>query len=781
MRTEPQRTRGDAFDLKRFHKPPESRGKGPEVVPDLPQRLAAILAADIAGYTRLMELDEAGTVAAWRTARAEIIDPTIARNNGRIVKLTGDGFLAEFSTAESAVRAALAMQEELTAAFAAQPADRRVAFRMGVDIGDIWVDAEDVYGTGVNIAARLEALASPGALCISDAVHAAVKHKIHAHYRDVGQQRVKNVGAPVHVWRVSTVPQAAPVRSKPSELRRPAIALAALIAMAAAVLYFGGPPTTTAPTSTAALPAVEPNTIGVLPLLNIDGSDEMRIFADGLAEDIINRLTATPPLRVSSRGDSFALAPNTVPQDVRNRLRVAYFIEGSVRRSADTLRVVIQLIDSASGFHIVSRTIDKPIGEFLQIQDEVSKLVVANLRVALPSLADEPVYASAETASFDAYLAYRRGMDILGRPLTRAAVTEALQAFQQSLAVDSDYAAAFAGICLANIAGYDTTQEAAYMDSAERSCASALERNVNLIVVHDALGKLYLRTGRTGDAVRAFERALVVNRNDVPALTGLGDAYLNQQRPADAEQRYREAIGLQPGNWRTYNSLGNFLYTSGRYEEAAAAYREVVSLDTANGTGWANLASSAMLSGDFTAAVSAFERALVVEPSARTLMNLGMLHYYRGDSAAAQEALEAAIKMTPEDYLAWSNLGDVLTFANDQAGANRAFLEAERLARERLARNNRDPGTLIDLAWITAMLGRFTDAQQLIGTALALAPTDPYVHYYDALVRARMGETENALDRLEAAVEMGYSRVLIRAEPHLAALRGSARFTAITD
>ncbi len=526
---------------------------------------------------------------------------------------------------------------------------------------------------------------------------------------------------------------------------------------------------------------IEPNTIAVLPLLNIDGSEETRIFADGLAEDLINLLTATPPLRVSSRGDSFSLGPNTEPQHVRDRLRVAYFVEGSVRRSADTLRVVIQLIDTASGFHIVSRPVDRPVGEFLQLQDEIAKLVVANLRVALPSLAQEPVYATAENASFDAYLAYRRGMDILSKPLTRAAVTEALRAFEESLTVDPDYAAAFAGICLANIAGYDTTQEAAYMNNAERSCSSAIERNANLIVVHDALGELYLRTGRPADAVREFERALLVNRNDVPALTGLGDAYLNQQRLADAEQRYRQAIGLQPGNWRTYNSLGNFLYTSGRYEEAATVYREVVALDTANSTGWANLASSAMLSGDFTTALTAFDRAREVEPSPRTLMNLGMMHYYLGDSAKAKAVLEEAIAMAPENHLAWSNLGDVLTLAGDTEGANEAFVAAERLARERLARNDRDPGTLIDLAWITAMLGRFDEAQRLIAVALTLAPTDPYVHYYDALVRARMGDTENALDRLETAVEMGYSRVLIRAEPHLAALRDNARFAEIAN
>ncbi|HUQ52116.1 MAG TPA: adenylate/guanylate cyclase domain-containing protein, partial [Gammaproteobacteria bacterium] len=450
------------------------------MAPDLPQRLAAILAADISSYTRLMELDEAGTVAAWRRARDETIDPTIARFGGRIVKLTGDGFLAEFSTVESAVRAALAMQVELAAMFAAEPSDRRVAFRMGVHFGDIFVDDEDVYGTGVNIAARLESLATPGGLCISDAVYAAINHKIDAHYEDLGQQRVKNLASPVHVWRASAAARPLPARRAP-KLRRFAIAAVAFVAIAAAAIYFGR--TTLPPTenvgaeesgaATNVARDVESNTIAVLPLLNIDGSDETRIFADGLAEDLINLLTATPPLRVSSRGDSFSLGPNTEPQHVRDRLRVAYFVEGSVRRSADTLRVVIQLIDSASGFHIVSRPVDRPVGEFLQLQDEIAKLIVANLRVAIPSLAQEPVYSTAESASFDAYLAYRRGMDILAKPLTRAAVTEALSAFDESLTVDRDYAAAFAGICLANIAGYDTTQEAAYMANAERSCSSA--------------------------------------------------------------------------------------------------------------------------------------------------------------------------------------------------------------------------------------------------------------------------------------------------------------------
>jgi adenylate cyclase len=603
-----------------------------------------------------MELDETGTVAAWRRARTEVIDPLIEQHHGRIVKLTGDGFLAEFSTVESAVRAALDMQQTLATMFTDLPSTRRIAFRMGVNIDDVWVDTQDVYGAGVNIAARLEGLAVPGGVCITDAVHEAIKHKIVASYVDIGMRRVKNVAEPVRVWRIAmtTRGRSTTKRRKPRWLFALAASGAVILVATASLVRFGAPfatlpvfPGSAARGTTDAAAAgdttlggpVEPNSIAVLPFLNIEGSDDMRIFSDGLAEDLIDRLTAIPPLRVSSRGDSFAFGANTASQVIRNRLRVAYYIEGSVRKTGDMLRVVAQLIDSKSGFHVVSRTFDKTIGQFSDIQDEITNLIVANLRVALPSLADAPVYTTVETASFDAYLAYRRGMDIIHRPTTREGIERAIDAFKASLKVDPDYAAAFAGICLAYATGYDVTRETTYIDQAERSCGAALERNANLIAVHDALGELYLRTGRHADAAKSFLRALETNPNDVPALTGLGDAYQDQQQPAEAERRYRQAVGLQPGNWRTYNSLGNFLYKNGRYPEAAEAYREVVSVEPQNATGWANLATSLMLSGNFTEAARVFERAMQVQPSPRTLMNLGMMHYYAGETSQAESAL----------------------------------------------------------------------------------------------------------------------------------------------
>jgi Flp pilus assembly protein TadD/TolB-like protein len=659
-----------------------------------------------------------------------------------------------------------------------------------VNIDDVWVDSEDVYGAGVNVAARLEGLAIPGGVCVTDAVHEAIKHKIVASYVDIGMRRVKNVAEPVRVWRVGIAARGRSTtsRRKSRWLVGLAVSGAIVLAATATLVYLGGSSGMLrlsigsgargagAATDASGRGPVEANSIAVLPFLNIDGSEEMKIFGDGLAEDLIDRLTAIPPLRVSSRGDSFAFDPNTPSQVVRNRLRVAYYIEGSVRKTGDSLRVVAQLIDSASGFHIDSRGFDKTIGKFSELQEEITKLIVSDLRVALPSLADAHVYTTVETASFDAYLAYRRGMEIIQQPTTRDGIERALAAFNASLKVDPDYAAAFAGICLAYASGYDVTRDTAYIDQAERSCGAALERNPNLIVVHDALGDLYFRTSRYADAEKSFLRALDTNANDVEALTGLGDVYQSEQRFAEAERRYRQAIGLQPGNWRTYNSLGKFLFTNGRYTEAADAYREVVEVEPQNATGWGNLATSLMVAGDFAAAARGFERAVQIEPSPRTLMNLGMFHYYLHEFAQAQAELRRAIQMAPQDYLARSNLGDVLASAGDASGSRDAFTEAEGLLRPQLKLNPRDAGMTIDLAWITAMLGRLDEAETLIGGARELAPKDPYVYFYKALIELRRGRPDAALDELETAVEMGYSRAMIRAEPHLAALHERERF-----
>ena len=525
--------------------------------------------------------------------------------------------------------------------------------------------------------------------------------------------------------------------------------------------------------------AVDPNTIAVLPFLNIGEDETGRMLSIGLPDDVINRLMSIPGLAVSTRGDSFSLMPNSASRDVRKRLRVAYYLEGSVLVVGETLRVIVNLVNTETGTPIVSRSFDHELEDFFAVQDEITSLTVANLRVALPADTQKPSTTLAESTNLDAYVLYQRGMDALYRPMTRATIAEALAAFEHSLSLDMDYAAAHAGICLTYASGYRVVNDASYIAAAEAACARALGLNPNLNVVHNALGELDSERGNYEAAEEAFERALAINPNSVTSLIGLGDTYARQGRAAEAEDTFKQAVTLQPGSWDAYNAHGGFLFNSGRYEEAAEQYREVVSLDDANLAGWNNLGASLTLSGQFAEALLAYQRSIAIEPTQTSYSNLGMLHYYLGQVGEATQALEKATEIAPNDYLAWSNLGDVLSFSATPERANEAYARAESLAEEQRRVNSRDFNTMIDLAWIKAMLDRPEEAAALAADALATAPEDPRVHYLNALILARRGEPAAAIDSLETAAAMGYSLTLMAAEPHLRSLGNESRFQAL--
>lgn len=580
--------------------------------------------------------------------------------------------------------------------------------------------------------------------------------------------------------------------SEPSDagrpLSRPYVAIIGALVLASLSVYIfdryvglPGDVDASSPTALTAAAPVDPNSIAVLPFFSISGTDEGQIFSDGLTEDVINRLARVPGLLVSSRGDSYSLAPNATSDSVRARLRVAYYIEGSVRVTSDMLRVVVQLINSETGFHLVSRSFDRARADFFEIQDEITQLAVANMRVALPEATRATLAGYSNDANLDAYLLYHAGMNALYEPRTQQTIDAALATFQRSLSVDSDYAAAHAGTCMTYVSAYLLTRDPEHIDAAEQSCHAALGLNGNLDVVHNALGELYFRTGEHEAAEGSFRKALAINTSSVDSLIGLGGVYLSQQRLDDAEQSYERAIGLQPGNWQAYNSFGGFLYLTGRYTEAADQYGEIVSIDPENITGWTNLASSLLLSGDFSESASSFERAIEIEPTSVAHTNLGLLKYYSGEYEAAIESLRAAADLTPNDFLVWSNLGDVLSYSAAPDRARSAFERAEELAESELLVNSRDPQTMANLAWIKAMLGHIDDAEGLVTSAREIAAEDPYVHYIEALILAKRGDHEAALQKLSTAIRLGYPRALIAAEPHLIPVRSADRFTNLVE
>jgi adenylate cyclase len=305
------------------------------------RRLAAVLAADVAGYTRLMEQDTDGTVAAWKAARDDVIEPIVADHAGRIVKLTGDGFLVEFPAVQDAVKCAIALQEGLAAS--------TLDFRMGVNLGDIVDDGHDIHGEGVNIAARIEALADAGGISISGSVHEQVRNRIDAAYEDRGEHEVKHVSAPVRVYAIRLV-------SSDSEK-----------------LTEATPP-----------PLPDKPSVAVLPFDNMSGDPEQNYFADGITEDIITEISKIDALFVISRNSTFTYKGKTAKaQDICRDLGVRHVVEGSVRKSGDRVRVTAQLIDGKSGGHIWAERFDRALVDIFAVQDEITEQIVRALEVNL--------------------------------------------------------------------------------------------------------------------------------------------------------------------------------------------------------------------------------------------------------------------------------------------------------------------------------------------------------------------------------------------------------------
>ncbi len=527
------------------------------------------------------------------------------------------------------------------------------------------------------------------------------------------------------------------------------------------------------------LPPILENSIAVLPFFNLDGSDDTQIFANGLADDVITRLSRVPGLLVSSRGDSFTLDPNSASQKVRQRLRVALYVGGSVQIAGDQMRIIVQLIDSSTGFHVLSRSFDRPREDFFNIRDEITELTVANVRVALPPETQLLPAAEYEESDLSAYVLYRRGKEIYEQPRTLDSIAKIIGYYEQALDIDPQYAAAHAGLCDAYVARYTLSNSADDIASAENACASALASNPRLYMVHTALGELYRRTGRTAEAEEALGEALTINPKDAQAMIGLSSVYARQLKYPEAEQLLHTAMATQPGNWLTINGLGTFLFSMGRYVEAADAYRQVVLLDPENYQARTNLGSALTMAGDFLAGKLVFEESLAIKEFRTAYSNLGVIYYYLGEFENSVAALRKAVVLSPEEAVKWLNLADALFFSGQREEAATAFRRAADLAESRVAVDPTDIDIIFTLAWAQQMLGEIQKAKTTVARGLAIAPKDPYGFYYDALISVRAGEYESALTSLHFAVDNGYPVNMLAAEPYLNELRSNREFQAI--
>ncbi|WP_051380682.1 adenylate/guanylate cyclase domain-containing protein [Bradyrhizobium sp. WSM1743] len=381
------------------------------------RKLAAIVAADVVGYSRLMGVDEAETLAALKTHQRELIAPNIAEHQGRIVKTTGDGLLIEFSSVIEAVECAVEVQRAMQGRNEDVPADHRIEFRVGVNLGDIIIDGDDIYGDGVNVAARLEALAEANGICVSRVVHDQVRDKLDLVFEDLGERQLKNIARPVHVFRVP-----APATELRMQSASPALALP------------------------------DKPSIAVLPFTNMSGDSEQDYLADGMVEDIITALSHFKALFVIARNSSFAYKGRAVDVKVVGReLGVRYVLEGSVRRAANRVRITGQLIDTATGAHLWANRFDGGLGDIFDLQDQVTESIVGAIAPAVERAEIERATRKA-TERLDAYDHYLRGLAKSYQDANQQACSEALHLFNSAIELDPYFATAYAraAFCYAN-------------------------------------------------------------------------------------------------------------------------------------------------------------------------------------------------------------------------------------------------------------------------------------------------------------------------------------------
>lgn len=499
------------------------------------RRLAAILAADVVGSTRLIEQDEAGTLAALRGRRTGILEPLVAAHYGRIVKVMGDGMLAEFASAVNAVDCAVELQERMSAANQEFAPDRQIVLRIGVNLGDVVVEDGDLYGDGVIIAVRLEGIAEPGSILVSGSAYDQVRNKVKAAFDNLGMQELKNIAEPVRVYRVQSSPAATATDGEP-------------------------PP----------LPAMP--SIAVLPFTNISNDADQDAFCDGLTEDLITDISRTPGLFVIARNSSFAYkGKNADARRIARDLGVRYLLEGSARRAAGRVRINAQLIDAVGGGHLWAERFDRGLDDIFAMQDEVTGKIVEAL---VGRLTTAP--ARKRPANLEAYDLCVRGRLLVAQ--SPAAAREARLLLQRAIALDPTYAEAHRWLGLYLWEAWVVWAEP--MEPHRRQALAMAEKAVALdpndAGNHCALGYIlaYEGAGRAAEADAAFAAALARDPNHADAWANRSDVSVLRGRPAEAIDKLHRALRLNPHPpGRYYWILGNAQYAARQYEEAIETLR----------------------------------------------------------------------------------------------------------------------------------------------------------------------------------------------------------------
>jgi TolB-like protein/Tfp pilus assembly protein PilF len=551
-----------------------------------PRKLAAILAADVAGYSRLTGLDEEGTLERLRSLRRELINPAVLLYRGRVVKTTGDGILIEFPSVVDALRCALDVQRGMDIWNADVSTEKRIEFRVGINLGDVVVEGEDLLGDSVNVAARLEGIAEPGGICISESAYQQVRDKVDVSFKDVGEQQLKNIARPVRAYQVR--PRGAAANSRPP------------------------------------LPLPDKPSIAVLPFMNMSGDPDQEYFADGVVEEIITALSRFRQLFVIARNSSFTYKGRAVDvKQVGRELGVRYVLEGSVRRSADRVRVTGQLIDAVTGAHLWADRFDGALEDIFELQDRVTMSVVGAIAPKLEQAEIERAKRK-PPENLDAYDYYLRGMANHHQSWSREAISEALKLYYKAIELDPDFAPAYGAAARCYIERRSNnwvTDRAKEMAETERLARRAVELGKDDALALSGAGLALAQAGHDLDAGAAFiDRALALNPNLAAAWYYSGFVRIWLGEPDRAIDHVARAMRLSPldpitRSFRNANAHAHFC--AGRYDQASSWSEMVLQENPDSLPSLRIAAASYALSGRSTEASKICTRLRQVDPALR--------------------------------------------------------------------------------------------------------------------------------------------------------------------
>ncbi|AYG62298.1 adenylate/guanylate cyclase domain-containing protein [Rhizobium jaguaris] len=548
------------------------------------RKLAAILAADVVGYSRLAGADEERTLARLRALRSDLIDPTIAVHNGRMVKRTGDGALVEFRSVVDAVRCAIEVQNGMVERNDGVPQDRRIEFRIGIHLGDVVEESDgDLMGDGVNIASRLEGVAAAGAICLSEDAYRQVKARLDLSVSDLGSTQLKNIAEPIRVYS----------------------------------LQVGSAGTKAAATSHPATAASPKLSIAVLPFANMSGDAEQDYFADGISEDIITALSKLSQLFVIARNSSFTFkGKNVHVQEVGTKLGVRHVLEGSVRKSGNRVRITAQLIDATTGGHLWAERFDRDLTDIFAVQDDVTQQIVDALAVSLTE-GDRQRLAPGRTRHPEAYDCFLRGRELWHR-LTKQTNSDARDLLQHAVELDPNFASAHAFLALTHGLDYLNRWSASpqrSIEQAQDAATLAVARDDSDPVAHWALGLVNLYSRQHDGAISEAERTIVLNPNFAEGQVSLGEALLYSGRSEEALAYFDRARVLNPYFPDIVLHFQAWaLFQLGRYEEAVELLLQRVSRNPVTDVSRALLAACYGHLGRFEEARATWQEVLRVNP-----------------------------------------------------------------------------------------------------------------------------------------------------------------------